>query len=172
MATTYIKIEKITVSAGTTTVIFNSIPQTYDDLVLKFSNRGTSGGWNGYYITFNNVGSQVYSRQSIQGNGASVGVASSSGTAEYSMQVGTNTIPSQDSYLFNAGEMYIPNYRVAQGKQMLMYGVGERNTTTAYMELDASYSNPTTAISSIKIINTTSNFVADSTFYLYGISHS
>ena len=42
MATTYKLISSVTVSTATNTISFTSIPQTYTDLVIKASLRGST----------------------------------------------------------------------------------------------------------------------------------
>ena len=48
MASTYIPIATVTVgSGGATNIEFTSIPNTYTNLIILTSLRGTSNGWQG-----------------------------------------------------------------------------------------------------------------------------
>jgi hypothetical protein len=177
MANTYQLISKNTLASSTNTFTFSSIPQTFNNLVLKWSMRGTSGGWNGINMTFNGITTSTYSYHMLYASGNNSAsfdpyIASSSATPNAYIYAGINSIPSQDTYLWNIGEMVIPNYNLTQGKQTFHYSMGERNTTEAYRGHGAGYANETAPISSITMVNNTSNWVANTTFYLYGISNA
>jgi hypothetical protein len=170
MANTYTLIKAETLASSAASYTFSAIPSTYTDLVLKYSARGTSGGWNYINLTVNGNTSSIYSRTDLMGSGSSA--SSSRSSSQTSTQLDTNTIPSQDTNIFNNAEYYIPNYLSATAKPLSAYAVGDRNTTEAYITVTAGLANTTSAISSIKLENLTSNFVTGSTFYLYGIKNS
>jgi hypothetical protein len=177
MANTYELISSSTLASATNTFTFSSISQSYDNLILKWSMRGTSGGWNGIRVTFNGITTSTYSYHMLYASGNNnasfdPSVASSDALSYTYIYAGINSIPSQDTYLWNIGEMVIPNYKLTQGKQTFHYSMGERNNVTAYRAHGAGYANGTAAISSITMVNDTSNWVANTTFYLYGTKNT
>lgn len=167
---TYTLISSNVLSSSAASVTFSAIPSTYTDLVVRYSARGTSGGWNYINLTMNANTSSVYSRTDLMGDGSSA--SSSRSSSQTSMQLDTNTIPSQDTNIFNNAEYYIPNYLSTSAKPLAAYAVGDRNTSEAYITATAGLANITSAITSIKLENLTSNFVSTSSFYLYGISNA
>jgi citrate lyase synthetase len=85
----------------------------------------------------------------------------------------TSDWSSDTANTFSNGEIYIPNYTVAQNRAISAFGVEENNATTAYTTASASLYRSTTAITSITLIYTGgNNHLAGSTFYLYGISNA
>jgi len=170
MPSTYTLIKGETLASSAASYSFTAIPSTFTDLVVRTSTRGTSGGWNSVILTLNNNNSSLYSVTWLQGDGSSA--TSNRQSSQTTMQLDRNTIPSQDTNLFNNTEYYIPNYLSTVAKPVSNFGVGDRNTTEAYIAAMAGLANITSAITSIKIENNTSNFVSGSSFYLYGISKS
>ena len=81
---TFIKIASVTVgSGGATSMSFTSIPNTYTDLVIKISARGTdnsSNGWNQGAITFNSS-TTGYSSKLLLGRGDLSAVSFDGGTS-------------------------------------------------------------------------------------------
>jgi hypothetical protein len=170
MPSTYELISSTTLVSAAASYTFTAIPSTFTDLVIRYSARGTSGGWNYINLTFNGNTSSVYSHTYLMGNGSSA--SSSRSSNQTSMQLDTNTIPSQDTNIFNNSEYYIPNYLSTTAKPLSAYAVGDRNNAEAYITATAGLANVTSAITSIKLENLTSNFVAGSSFYLYGVKNS
>jgi hypothetical protein len=170
MPNTFTIISSNTLSTSAASITFSAIPNTYTDLVVKYSARGTSGGWNYVNLTINGNTSSIYSITQMNGSGTSF--TSSRQSNQASMQLDTNTIPSQDSSLFSNAEYYIPSYLHAFAKPLNAIAVGERNNAEAYINGAAGLADSTSAITSITLQNLTSNFVANSSFYLYGISKS
>mgnify|MGYP003704652993 CR=1 FL=1 len=77
------------------------------------------------------------------------------------------------SNTFCSAEIYIPNYATSNTKPSLAVVVSEDNGTTyAWIMLSSEFYNSSSAISSLSINASSGNFVANSSFYLYGISKS
>jgi hypothetical protein len=73
---------------------------------------------------------------------------------------------------FGSTEIYIPNYASGNNKSASLEGVAENNSSTNAMQMTAGLRSNTAAITSIILQSYEGNFVADSTFYLYGIKSS
>lgn len=167
MPATYIPIASTTLSSSTATVTFSSIPQTYTDLVLRFTSRcdiaAVAATAN---LTFNGTAGTAYSETYIQSTGAaasSVRIANQGYIDVVTGAVGANATAST----FSSNEIYIPNYTASANKPLSLFNVTENNATTAYISAEAGLWRNTAAITSISIALT--NFVSGSTFHLYGI---
>ena len=77
------------------------------------------------------------------------------------------------SNTFGTFEIYLPSYTASQNKPFSGFGVAETNATNTRIGAVAGLYRSTTAISSVKLsLLTGPNFVAGSSFYLYGIKNS
>lgn len=169
MATTYTLIASSTVgSGGAANIDFTSIPATYTDLLIKISSRTDPAQLpNSLLITFNNNTSNRSSRR-LNGSGSAAASFSSATLTYASESQGASTTGST----FANTEIYIPNYAGSNNKSYSADGVMENNATESYVSLWAGLWADTAAITSVKLIPDTGNFVQYSTFYLYGISSS
>ena len=170
MANTYTLISSNVLSSSAASVTFSAIPATYTDLVIRTSirtDRSTQPN-DGINIALNNT-STNYSYTYLRGNGA---------TASSSFDVIYSTFRNVDGSLatsntFGNNEIYIPNYAGSNNKVFSVTGAQEDNSTTAHIEAYAFLWRNTAAISSIVLSPYVGpNFVAGSSFYLYGISKS
>ena len=170
MATTYTLIDKATVgSGGTSSITFSSIPQTYTDLKLVISARGSrSAVYNSMKIKFNGVDTNQSSRV-IEGNGAAA--SSYSDTIITIIMSGA----SATANTFGSGEVYIPNYTSSNYKSVAADSVAETNATTEYMDVVAGLWGSGNAITSITIdpnVSGSYTILEYSSAYLYGIKNS
>jgi hypothetical protein len=119
MAPTY----KLIATAGAGGQIeFSSIPQTYNDLLIKFSHRATGQNWG--YVTINGgTYSNGYTKQSIYGNGS--GSAQGGGTSSDSLYIIWTTWASTTANTFSYTELYIPSYNTNKNKTMLIQSNSE-----------------------------------------------
>jgi hypothetical protein len=167
MAYTYSKIATYTVgSGGVANISFLNIPQTYTDLILKVSGRGSNSGQVYEYanVTFNGVTSG-YSGRNAQGDGTSA-VANNYTSNIYLMLDGSTATAST----FGNGELMIPNYTSENLKSVSMDSVMENNATLSYSEITASIWSRTAPITSITLtplLGTT--WAQHTTAHLYGI---
>ncbi len=166
MATTYEAIATVTVgSGGAASIEFNSIPQTYTDLVIKSTSRG-----NGSFVRaeFNGDTGGNYSARFVRGNGST----SASSTQTFIIPDVSNA-SSWTANTFSNSEMYIPNYNVSGiAKSTSTDLVSENNATENYMALVASNWTGTDAITSIRIFIGSGTLDEGSIFSLYGIKNS
>ena len=175
MANTYYLLASSTVgSGGAASVTFSSIPNTYTDLLVKFSARtayNNIAGSISCYLRFNgDTGSNYLSKRLI-------GTGSAATSDSYSTTSLVNTFLDITAYTANTfgnAEYYIPNYAGSNYKSMSVDGVTEHNATLSYASLTAGVWSSTSAITSMNIAPepSTGDFVQYSTFYLYGIKNS
>ena len=166
MPANYVLLEKITVgAAGASSVTFSSIPQTgYTDLVVKASTRTNTGvNDNRMDVSFNGSSSSFSSRF-LFGSGSSV-----TGATDTTLILQANGGGSTAN-TFSSAEIYIPNYTSASNKSYSNDGVTENNATSVITGLLAGLWSNTAAITSITLTAPASLFVANSTFYLYGVA--
>ena len=159
---TYKLIASSTVGAGgASSITFSSIPQTYTDLLIKASLRGSTTTTT-FAVQIN--GSTVTSVIRLYGSGSS---AASDSFNEHYIDPSDFT-----SNTFGNTELYFPNYTSTVNKSFSVDSVGENNATQAYMNLGTSLFSTSSAITSLSLIRTSGNFVQYSTAYLYGISNA
>lgn len=173
MATTYQLISSNTLTTTASSVTFSAIPSTYTDLVLKGSVRTANASNNGnFLLTFNGDTSTVYSFTAVYGSGsvaASERASALSNVNEAEVAVGDSATANS----FSSYETYIPNYTVSQFKPFSGIGMQERNSATAvYMYSVANLWRNNAAITSITLTANGANFMASTSFYLYGIKSS
>lgn len=154
-------IETKTLGAAAASIEFTSIPQVYTDLVITVSSRSSVALSSGT-LSFNGSTAN-FTRRSLRGNGAS---ASSTTTAAdfFSSESGftANT--------FGNNVIYISNYTGSNNKLYSTDGANENNATTANTLIVAGLWSQTAAITSVGLIQDSGNFVAGSTFSIYGIT--
>ena len=170
MPNTFIKISTVTVGAsGASTIDFTNIPQTFTDLVVKFSFRTSgTGNYSNNRFSFNGSTSSFTSKL-LYGDGSSGASANNAVTTaiDYSAYSVANDATTS---VFSNGEAYIPNYTSSNNKSISIDAVSETNATGAIQALTAGLWSNTSAITSIKITPSTGNFVQYSTATLYGIT--
>lgn len=161
-------IQTITVGAGGAAEIeFSSIPQTYTDLILKVSVRGTSTSF-GMLLKPNGATTSISTRN-LEGSGSSVSSYTSTNIVGY-------LVPSSaTANTFGNTEIYISNYTGATYKSVSADSVNENNGTTAYSVLTAWLWSNTSAITSLSLAceaGSGNTFAQYSSASLYGIKNS
>lgn len=166
---THILIQTITVSASSQAAIeFTSIPQTYTDLYVVLSARGTTADlYSAVSMKFNSSAgdNSIYT----QGNGVSTSAASFSGL------FGFISAATASSNLFANGHAYIPNYTSSLNKTFSADVICDNNVSSGgtYQVFSAGYWANTAPITSIKFVNIFGgDFTQYSTASLYGIKNS
>jgi len=172
MPDNYVLIEKITVgAAGASSVTFSGIPQTgYTDLVVRVSARTSRAAVEDGMGMYFNADTTNYDWRTLVGNGSSA-----SSTNKTSAGFGTTWIARIDgnnstASTFASVDVYIPNYTSSSQKSYSVDSVTENNATEAYAHLSAILFSSTAAVSSITLLGANASFVANSTFYLYGVA--
>jgi hypothetical protein len=173
MATTYTLISSNVLTSSATSVTFSSIPQTYTDLVVRMSIRKDTSN-STVFVRFNGVTTSSYDYNDIQGTGSVTGVAQS--IYSYSQLPGGNNMDTDLASTFSNTEMYIPSYTSSARKQISSNVARENNTTTSAGNnvggVAGQAVDVTSGITSILISTISANWVAGSSFYLYGIKNS
>jgi hypothetical protein len=169
MANTMILIASSTVgSGGAASIDFTSIPQTYTDLKLVYSIRGTAASnYIGTNISLNGTSTSVnWLRKQLEGgDGAANSYSLTSSSAGYFPGA------SMTASTFGSAELYFPNYTNSNYKSISLDSVGEGNSSTSvYQDLIAELWSNTAAITSISIGPGT--FAQYSTAYLYGVKNA
>jgi hypothetical protein len=168
MASTLVALQTVTVGAGgVSSVTFSSIPQTYNDLVIKSSSR-TTGTNCTYFVNFNGTNTGTTALRLYAANG--VGGASGSFANSY-FDYGNPSNSTANT--FSNSELYIPNYASSNNKSVSSETVTEDNSTTWQVFMTAGVKNNTNPITSITISPVIDPLIAQySTFTLYGVYNS
>ena len=174
MPNNYVLLERIELNASASSVTFANIPQTgYTDLKVVGSIRNSAADTNTDTVLTFNINTSSYSGRRLAGNGSSASSDTQSPTNGFYFALtgeGTNWTANT----FSNGEIYIPNYNLAQAHPFSGDVVVENNAATGYNDLLAHLWKPGTAqaITSISLATTASNWTQYTTFYLYGIKSS
>ena len=167
MATTFVKIATVTVGAGGASYVeFTGIANTYTDLCLKMTLRGTDGS--DYGTMSINGSTSTFSSKRLFGDGSTASSASRTDNYLIGFINGTGTT----SNTFSNVECYYPNYAGSANKSFSIDGVFENNGTTGVQIMVAGLWSTTSAITSLRFTHATANFAQYSTATLYGISKS
>jgi hypothetical protein len=174
MANTYTLITSSTIVTPAYSVTLSSIPQTYTDLKLVFSTRSDYGSnAQEVGVAINAITSGYTSRLLYSDDGANAKAASTSGNPFYTWGGGMSGT-SATANTFGNSEIYLINYTNSSAKTALTTSVTETNAAATFNSLAAHTNSTTSPVTSITIYAWQSfiNFVAGSTFYLYGIKNS
>lgn len=153
--------------SGASEFVFDSIPQTYTDLMIVHSTRQSGGvSFAGVNTQFNSSATG-YSSRRLYGTGSSVASDSQSGNS--AIPSGDANASSSTSNTFTTVTMYVPNYTGSTNKSTSSESVAEANATTAYQFMVAGLWANTAAVTRVAVSSTNGNFVQYSTASLYGI---
>ena len=173
MANTYTLIASSTIVTPANAVTFSSIPQTYTDLALVFSTRSDFGsGGSEVEVAINSITSGYYSKM-VYSDGTTIAAASGSSNPFYTWGGGMSA-NAATANTFGNSEMYFSNYTNGSAKCVLTSSATENNASAVFNQIAAHMNTTTSPITSITLTAWQSfiNFVAGSTFYLYGIKNS
>jgi hypothetical protein len=161
---TYEPIATTTLTAGTASVVFSSVPQTYTDLVLVTQAKHSAGsGFEDMYLRFNSDTGNNYSFTTLSGTGS---------VTEGFRQGGLNKNPITyyGALTTTVGDTnqisHINNY---SSTATYKHTITRANLASRGVDLIVSQWRSTSAITSITIFASTTNLGAGSTFSLYGI---
>lgn len=172
LANTYTLISSNVLSATTTTVTFSSIPQTYTDLVLQVSSRASSAsGQQVLSIYINGDSTSRYgSTTQLRGNGSAA--SSVADASQGKLNIAITDADTATASTFGSAEIYIPSYTLSTVKSISGFSVQETNAAAAAIRAEAGLWNNAAAVTSISLYVGGDNFLAGSSFYLYGIKNS
>jgi hypothetical protein len=170
MANTLTLISSSTLGTAASSFTFSSVPQTYDMLLVKWSTRcsATNGGYQVYSVFGSFNGSNISANTGLAGAGS---VFAYTGPT---YQIGWMPDAAAPANMFGISEMKIPNYA-----STTTYKAIATETTCATTSSGVDYTGIVTsswqsnsAITSVTLTSEAGNFVANSSFYLYGIKNS
>lgn len=173
MANTYELISATTISTPTFSVTMSSIPQTYTDLLIVASMRTDNAGSSEGQFLINGITSGYHSKL-MAGDGTTAQFYSNSSLPAATWGLVLNGSGST-STTFSNHQINILNYSsTTLTKSWTVDGVTENNGVPAVTFLVQGGNSTTAAINSITFQAWQSfiNFVAGTTFYIYGIKNS
>lgn len=170
MPVTHSLIASNQVSSGVSSVTFSSIPNTFTDLKLVISARtNRASDEDSVGIAFND-GQGATSWVLLFNNGPSLQAGTSTGFGYGSAFAGRVPATNATANQFSNLEMYIPNYSTSANKTLSTTGGFETNGANPYSTLFLNMRTLTAAISTILLVpGNGTQFVTNSSFYLYGI---
>jgi hypothetical protein len=161
-------IQRQTLASNTASVTFSSIPSTYKHLQLRFNARGTRAAVdNRVYVRLNSDTGSNYSQHNLIGSGAS---ASAAGAASQTyLDCRDVTGSSATSNIFGSGIIDLHDYS-STTKNTTARGVtgNDRNGSGTIALWSGAWLN-TAAVSTILVFPESDNWLAGSTFALYGM---
>ena len=169
MPSTYQPIVSTILTGVSSSVYFSSIPATFTDLILRCAIRNNLSGFCNLSV-YVNSSSSGYSHIRLRGNGSSVAVQGTTGPGYIYGGVTNDATSASD--IFSSHEIYIPNYAGNLPKQLSSISAEEDNASTAYIDSSSILWNNTAAITAIELVPSSGQFIAGSTFRLYGIKNS
>lgn len=175
MAATYYLISNTTLSSAQTTVTISSIPATYTDLILRVSARNNASGSSNdnVYCKINNDGGANYQVSHIYGytggSGANFQGGSGATTSITIYETDTSTLANT----FAQAEIYFQGYTTAYTKQWIDHAVAPSNRTgTGIISWYSGRWQSGAVISSLVLTPNAGQFIAGSSFILYGIKNT
>lgn len=159
--TTYDLIDSRTLSTNAGTIIFDSLPSTYQDLVLVVEGLG-SGGEVLADLRFNGDSGSNYSFRRMRGSSTTA----SSNTGNTKTVIGTELGFANGSER-GSQTMYIMDYSASDRQKTVL--ITENSRGVYGVAVAAARWTGTAAITSITVRSTTNTFAAGTNFYLYGI---
>jgi len=167
MATTYTLIDKTILTGNQASVTFSSISNTYTDILLSYSIRGTNGdGFRGLRLSVNGSTANLSVLQ-LQGFGSGT-----PGSYTGANDIGAGNTAGSTGNTFTSGQIYFTNYTSSNNKPFSGETAAETNATFSVLQIYAGLYSSSSAISSLGIAFDADSLVANSTFYLYGIKNS
>jgi len=151
-------------SGGAATVSFTSIPNTYTDLLVKFSLRcgATGTRWNNSVVTFNGSPATV-SNWVI---GYNNGISASNYASGQLVFINHGDV---DANTFGNGEMYISKYAGSNYKCTSSMLTAEANSADGAIGMVSGFISSTSVLTSITFTAQSNVYTENSTATLYGI---
>ena len=172
MANTYTLISSYTASTSPTSFTFTSIPQTYTDLKLVMSIRGSRAAfYSNISVLVNGSSSAIYNYRWLYNSSGTPTALSYAGDTELGQFVdGANATSST----FNSIEMVFCNYTSSSYKTIAVENVVEDNSSSTFQVLEGELAQTASAITSFTITGSGNNytFANSSTAYLYGVKNA
>lgn len=169
----YELVEHKKLDANAASITFSNIPQDGTDLLVLVSARLTYGAAVASMGLVINSPAADTSYRWLRGNG-SVSLSSSDSNRN-DFYYGEAPANNATSNTFGIFQIYIPNYKSSQQKNLSAEGVSEENGTTAYQYLSTGVCTKTAAVTSLTVrgfLGTSGDLVAGSSATLYKINRT
>ena len=168
MANTYMLIKKVEVTGTPSSILFDSIPQTFTDLIICHSLRTSRSAYHeSITLRFNGSTSNQTNRRLYGVNNLNL----TTDTIMYGGQANGST--ATPSTAFGTSTIYISAYTAARAKISLEQGGSEQFDTTTLRDINANIWNSNDAIVSILLTPENGGLIQpNSTAYLYGIKNT
>jgi hypothetical protein len=163
--------QTVSASGGVASVVFNNIPQTFQDLVVVSSARSTSAGTIGTDLgmLINGNTNAVYSDTGIYATGVAAGTFNNA--ALNSFVGGMVNAGATTASTFAVSEAYIANYVSNTYKQVMVTAATENNSASNYIITYSNSAQISAPITSITLRSADgANLAQHSSFTIYGIS--
>lgn len=155
-------------AAGSSTITFSSIPQTYTHLQLRFIWKDGTAGGNQPYLRMNNDSGTGYTRHVLYTDGATISTGGS-GTGGYT-GITLGYIYQNATNVFPGVVADILDYTNTNKYKVVRYTAGNDRNGIGDITFGSSMWKNTAAITTLTIVNTGSwDFSQYSHFALYGI---
>jgi hypothetical protein len=164
MPTTYEPISTTTLSAGTASVTFSSIPQTYTDLVLVVNAKSSGASGSNPTFLINSDSGSNYSYSYIYGDGTTAGTFRLASNTKGILGLYSGNLQS-GNFSYNSITHFM-NYSNTSINKSVLSRSNDANLAT---EFGINLYRSTSAITSITAQIATVTFTSGSTFTLYGI---
>ena len=173
MANTFELIQSTKLTSNQATITFSSIPQTYNDLLLRISANNNGTGRQSTRLTFNADTSPNTEGLALNGSGTTLSTTYNPNTGEVLIWPGTASTSGTQPGLC---EIYIPRYTSSSTFSPIMHNtmIEENGTSGNNYITFGSYVWQKSAAKTSFTLTLFSGFVylADSSFYLYGIKNT
>jgi len=164
-----IPLQAFTLSSVQSSIEFNNIPQTYKHLQIRFVGRVSNADTaDNVFIRFNGDSGSNYSWHYLEGDGTTT--ASSGGVNQNRILCGRVAAANATANIFGAGIIDILDYNNTNKSTTTRSFTGIDRNCSGNNRIDSGNWRNNNAITSIQLINGSStNFVANSSFVLYGV---
>lgn len=167
-------ISHVTLTGNQSTIEFNTIPQTYTHLILKGSGRATTSGSGDVsgIVQFNNDTGTNYSWHRLYGYGGGIPSGADASASASSLVYGDICANGTMSSLFSPFVTTILDYTSTVKHKALYSLTGFSNGANGAIFLNSGVWRPASpvAITSLTLkLSDATNYVAGSTFSLYGV---
>lgn len=172
MPTTYTLIaSNIVTTSNVESVVFSSIPNTFTDLVFRFSQRMNFNSTSpSTKVKFNDPSSTAHSNIVLFAGDTVYYQVSDSGQSYINTRSNGSASASD---IFSNEELYVANYAIAKKKPIIVFSVSEDDSTDTRISANGALFNLDDAITSATFTHQAgSSFAVGSSFYLYGISNA
>lgn len=150
---------------------FDSIPQTYKHLQLRFSTRSTANNsGEGFFMFFNNVYQSPFTQYTthyLTGTGSSATASAATNNARITSGQLANASMASNVYDFHI--MDILDYTNANKNPIVRWMYGWDTGSAGNIVMESGVLNIAGALTKINISTYVGNFTTDSKFALYGI---